>query len=393
LEVNSLFDVHTRIFGVIYYFRTLNYGATLFFPWNISIKNTDKSTDVFLIDDFGERKINTINQHPIEEIMHNMQKIFSADMSEENKREQIEIFFSYYYYILYLEDSSFIVNLSDKNGNAIELSKQGSPQKEIDERIDAKYIMTSDNEDFRLDFYSDTIAYLTINTFSSEEKDSNSYIDFLKNSFKLIAEKQCKYLFIDVKNNGGGSSGNVFLLLDCLFDNDYKVFGYISQKRRSKEYIKEYEKNYGISGWITKDKKYSFGYGYCERQNEIDYPFTGTLFLLQSDKTRSASLDLSSAIKASRRGIIIGTPTGEPVSEYSEGLVFEMPNTKIVFQCATGFFAQSSGSIDDKWIKPDISVDFKQTKINEAILNRFIDVARKQYPSFFSDFKPEKITD
>jgi hypothetical protein len=389
IEINSLFDAHTHIRGGIHYFKGLNYGSSLFFPWNIYIEKKD----VFLENDFEKQKIIRINQHSIEDIIHNLQHIFSADMSEDNKREQTEIFFPYYYYLLYLEDTVFTVSVLNSDNNIIELSKQGSTQKEIDERINTKYIITRYDEDFYLDFYSDSIAYLSINTFAYEEEGANSYIDFLKNSFKLISEKQSKYLFIDIKNNGGGSSNNVSLLLDYLFKDDYKIFGWVSQKRRSKAYIKEYEKGYKISGGLTKDRKYEINYGYFERQNEIDYPFTGTLFILQSSKTRSASLNLSSMIKSSRRGIIIGTETGEPVSEYSQGLVFEMPNTKTVFQCATGFFTQSSGSMNDKWIQPDIYVDFKQTKIGGKMLNKFIDIARKQYPSFFSDFKPEKIID
>jgi hypothetical protein len=390
LEINSLFDAHTHIRGVMHYFKEINYGSSLFFPWDICIEKND----VFLIDDLKKQKIVTINQHSIEDILRDLQYIFSADMSEDTKCEQIEIFFAYYYYYLYLEDSVFTVSILDSNNHVIELSKHGNPQKEIDRRINTKYMMTSDDEDFRLDFYSDSIAYLKVNTFDSQEEDSSLYIDFLKRSFKLITEKQSKYLFIDIKNNSGGSSYNVFCLLDYLFKDDYKVFGWVSQKRRSKAYIKEYEKGYGISGALTKDKKYEINYGYFERQqNETNYPFTGTLFLLQSNKTRSASLCLSSTIKASRRGIIIGMPTGEPASEYSQGLVFEMPNSKLIFQCATGFFTFPSGSTDDKWIQPDIYVDFKQIKIDTQILTRLIDIARKEYPSFFSDFKPAKITD
>ena len=348
----------------------------LFFPCEIQVFIENKQ--LFFTNNGKNNEILTINQHSANDIINSMEKIYSADISQKNKQKDISIFFPLYYYFIYQEHQYFTIKFRDTLTGISEIEIAGTSLEMVKEKIRKQSIPQID-KDYFLDFYADTIAVLTINTFNRSNIDL--YQSFLKNSFQQIAEKNCKYLFIDIKNNGGGSSNNVNLLLDYLFSDDYRFFGGVSEKKRSKAYIKKYEDKEDRKR--NKKLQIIVDYGFFERTENVDNPFTGTLFLLQSNLTASASLDMSSAIKSSRRGIVLGEPTGEPACEYSQALVFEMPNSKLSFQCATGYFLMPSGSSDEKWIQPDIEIDFTEDIINLSTLQKWIDLAGKQYPAFF----------
>ena len=378
LNTNSLFDNHTKTHAIFYHPEKHAFllNDCFFFPYKITILLDSKQ--LFFNHDEKMYKILEINHHPADEVIDNMEKIYSADISQKNKQNDIEIFFPLYYYFIYLEKDSFNIKFEDTLNKVNDMQTNGVNLKIVREQINRKSIIKIDME-YDLVFYTDSIAVLTINTFN--RKNQEIYKSFLKNSFQQIAEKNCQYLFIDIKANTGGSSHNVSLLLDYLFEDDYKIFGWISMKRRSEFYIKKYEEKEEKKQ--NKKQKMVMDYGFFEREEDVVNHFTGTLFLLQSNLTASASLDMSSAIKSSRRGIILGEPTGEPACSYSQGLVFEMPNSKFSFQCATGYFLMPSGSFDDKWIQPDIEIDFTKDTINLATLQKWIDLAEKQYSSFF----------
>jgi hypothetical protein len=376
MNTNFLFDNHTKM-HLIFYHPEKNISLLqdiLFFPWQITIEDTV----IYLIDNQIKKEIISINQHSSREVLNKMLKIFSADISMENKIEDISSRFPLYYYFTYLENSIFNVKVVDNNSDIKELEQQGITLKEVKEVIPVEDSFAS-NENFRVDFFTDSIALLHVNTFASEE--SNVFETFLSNSFNKIAEKKCKYLFVNIKNNSGGSSANVALLMDYLFHGEYYIFGSCDVKRRSKAYIREYETR------LTKKKNKHLlsicSYGFFERTREIQHPFLGTLFILQGAGTRSAALDLSAAIKTSRRGILVGKPTGEPACSYSQGLAFQLPYSKLKFQCATGYFAMSSGTENNLWITPDIDLDFTQFEFNIANFSFLIKNAREKYPSFF----------
>ena len=380
LEANSLFDNHTKMHYIFHNpLRIDEFYNSHLFPWDIDVVENK----LYLINQHGKQEIITINQQSTEEVMADLNKVFSADISEENKQTKIKHFFPLYYDLCYHKqnNSHFTITLQDIYGNITDLSKEGKGKQEVKEKIIANMAYTTQTtEDYQLGFYEDSIAVLTVNTFSYS--DNSDYISFLDNSFKTIAEKSCKYLFIDIKNNGGGSSQNAFYLLDYLFDDDYKIFGYITLKRKSAAYIKEYGIEEG------QKKRYKKGeniidYGFFERIREVQHPYTKTLFLLQSNETASAALDMSIAIKSSRRGIVLGTPTEEPACSFSQAIVFTLPNTKLTFQSATGFFINPSGSHDIQWIQPDIMVDVDTTAITNSTLNSWIALAKKLYLGFF----------
>jgi hypothetical protein len=386
-ETNPLFDNHTKIHHIFHNPIAHYYGTEIFFPWDLKIIDEN----LYLLDEKGQMRIVSINKYNATDILRDMKKIFSADISDANKNQQIETNFPLYYYLTCLERGAFTLERKtfsvevEHPANSIEtITAQGKTEEEVKAEIAKKNSYNKYDEPFQFELVDDSIALLTVNTF--ETLEGSVYADFLENSFKQISQSNCRYLFIDIKNNGGGSSMNALFLLDYVYKDDYNIFGSVSTKRVSKAYTKEYGREpLGEQIHYNGQGKYVQYYDFFARQKEVLYPFEGTVFLLQSYQTASSALDMSAAIKSSRRGIVIGNPTGEPATSFSQGVVFQLPYSKLYFQCAIGLFVMSSGSSDDKWIQPDIYKDITKMELNQINLKEMIKEARLNYLGFFKE--------
>jgi hypothetical protein len=223
LNTPALFDGHTQICeNYFHYLWEKKYDSTtLFFPYNVKIENNI----LYLIHNGQELKIQSINKHIATDVLTQMYQVFYADQPLSAKNKQIALYFSIYYTLIYGESGFFEVDVANNNGDIINLSANGKSQKEIEIDIANKRIHHQSpryEKDYCLNFYPDNIALLTVNGFDADLGEK--YLDFLSESFKEITERQCKYLFIDISQNTGGSDHNVNLLLDYLFENDYKIF-------------------------------------------------------------------------------------------------------------------------------------------------------------------------
>jgi hypothetical protein len=393
LNTPALFDGHTMICEN--YFRypwVLQYdSATLFFPYNVKIENNM----LYLIHNGQELKLQSINKHIAADVLKQMYQGFHADQSLSVKNKQISLYFPFYYILIYDEKSFFEVEVVNDNGEIINLSANGKPREEIETDITNKRINHQSprydyKKDYCLNFYPDNIALLTVNSFSYDLGEK--YLNFLSESFKEITDRQCKYLFIDISRNLGGSDHNADLLLDYLFENDYKIFGSVAEKRLPKIFMKKLRELKATKHLNTLKNAYSkrsnntkdvLFYTFHRRSENVLYPFTGQIFLIQSDYTVSAALTMSSAIRTSRRGVLIGEPTGQPANFYAELIPVELPYSKLLVTCSISHCIYSSGSSHDKWIEPDIYLDLDKTELNEQTLNNLIEQCKKEYPHFF----------
>jgi C-terminal processing protease CtpA/Prc len=324
-----------------------------------------------------------------------MQHTFHADISKAVKNRKIVLYFPLYYNLIYHEkDNLFEMEIVNIDGEIINISSKGKTAREIKNDLSTKQLSSSRYKNhYQLDFYSNDIALLTVNNFGYYELgEEETYLAFLAESFKTIAKRQSKYLFIDISQNTGGSDHNAMFLLDYLFDSDYKIFGAIYEKKISKTYINLLRKyNYtehirelksAYSKYVNNTQHVMF-YTFYERIKDVLHPFTGTIFLIQGDKTASAALTMSSAIRTSRRGLLIGDPTGEPANFYAEIIESKLPYSKLPIACAISHTIFSSGSSHDQWIEPDIYLDLDKTELNEQTLNNLIEQCKKEYPHFF----------
>jgi len=321
LNSNRFFDGHT---GLKWYFgwggtgslEIISDTAFLFPPKKIRI---DRG---ILYAEDGTFKILSINGRQVDEIIATMRNILESGKHNYIKDCTIEDNFSTYYCLLFGSSKQFELTV-EQDGKIANEEWQGVAKKDI---LDANNNTVSH---FDL-IIKNNIALLTVNTFDGMLFEE--FHTFLDSSITQIKQANVEFLFIDVSENGGGSDRNVTLLLDYLYPADYYfLYGYA-------------ETESGTKG------------GEWERQNEVDAPYLEKLFILQSYKTFSASMDFSSAIKTSNRGIVIGEMTGDPAYSFSNIKKQNiMPNTGMYFTCASGFYAMPSGSHNCKLgILPDV---------------------------------------
>jgi hypothetical protein len=313
----------------------VKYDSALYFPWEVNIKENM----LYVTYNGQELKIQSINKQAVDDVLKQMQHCFHADVALYAKNKLIVRYFPYYYILVFPNDNIlFEIEVVNTNGEIMNIMEKGKTKEETQTNIAAQQIFSPRYKKiYQLDFYPNDIALLTINKFHYDSEED--YSIFLSESFKTITEHQSKYLFIDISCNGGGSDYNVFSLVDYLFEDDYKIFGSVFENRISKAVIKQIGRwnyiKYGLKQKRNAYTKYSnntiYGMTYCfyERQNDILYPFTGQIFLIQGYRTASSSVTMSSIIKASRRGIVIGESTGQPASLYANNIKDKLPYSKL----------------------------------------------------------------
>ena len=379
LNTNHLFDGHT---GLKRYFerRTTIPDSALLFPSNlISVEQGS----IYFNENSKRFKILSINGLHSSKLISTMRSLIGDDQITYIKDCTIEDYFSTYFFHLY-GSNNFYNLIIEHDGDQRQLTLQGVLKKDL---------YTEDEiVPFALNIQDD-IALITVNSFGL--RYFKEFQVFLNNSIKQIRQANVKYLFIDISENSGGSSDNVNLLLDYLYPVDYCFLsGYATiryserhlEDRRETFFIRyedkeEAEKKYNL--WKKSiESEYETGGGEWERIYNVDSPYLSKLFVLQSYKTFSASLDVSSAIKSSNRGLLIGEPTSDPAYNFSQAIGLEMPNTKIRFMCATGFYAMPSGSHNSKiGILPDVYCHHKDLramkKDTDLLFNYFKSIITK----------------
>ncbi|MCL1974390.1 MAG: S41 family peptidase [Bacteroidetes bacterium] len=351
LRTNYLFDGHTGLKWHFEEWETIPDSAFLFPQTLINVMQGN-----LFLNENATQRILTINNQPINEIVATMRSLIGDDQTSYSKDCRIEENFSTYYYHLFGSSVSYTLTFEQQE-KTIKRIFQGVK----------KYDVYHNNEllPFELTI-RDTIALLTINDF--DLRYLREFPIFLDSCFTQIAKSRIEYLFIDVSENVGGSSDNVNLLLDYLYPAHYYFLDGYGIRRYSENYIDNYrwyfnnryndieEAEKAYNTWKSSIKsEYETESYVWERVNEVTNAYLGKLFVLQSYKTFSASLEFTSAIKSSNRGILIGEPTSNPAFCFTDQIGLRMPNTNIFFGCASAFYAVPSGNSNaNVGILPDV---------------------------------------
>ena len=339
INTNRLFDGHT---GIKWY--NLPKSAFLFPPKQIRVER-----GIMYIGEGTETcKINSINGKSASEIINTMRNLVEAGKPIYIKDCTIEDDFPIFFFLLYGSCEKFSLAI-EQNGKKSQIALQGVTTKDV-------YYGTNEPK-FDL-IIKNGIALLTVNTFNGDFFEE--FQTFLDSSFKQIKQADINNLFIDVSENSGGSDNNVSLLLDYIYPDDYYfLYGYALDKDSIVE----------GSEWL--------------RNHEVESPYLGKVYVLQSYKTFSAAMDFASAIKTSDRGIIIGEMTSDPAYSFSNATGFRLPNTGIWVSCAQGFYAMPSGSHNcNVGILPDVYChrrDLDVLKKNTNTLFEYFESMLKKY--------------
>lgn len=202
-----------------------------------------------------------------------------------------------------------------------------------------------------------TTALLTINTFND-----NSLVLFLDSIFQTTQHPG--NLIIDLRRNGGGSSGNGFELLGWLTDSTFKSGLSVLRKYRP-----------GNRSWgdqpdeiVLTDRKWD------PKNRNI---FKGKVVVLTGPDTYSAAEDFVLVFKHLKRGTTIGQVTG---GSTGQPMMFQLPMGGMGAVCSKRELMVDSTEFIGKGIRPDIEVDYTLKGIlsgNDEALQKALEILNK----------------
>jgi C-terminal processing protease CtpA/Prc len=213
-------------------------------------------------------------------------------------------------------------------------------------------------------------AYLKIDSFINYRKEVNP--DKIYDPiFKAINKENRKYLILDVRNNGGGSSEAKTRLLAHLIDKNFRTVKRITINtldfEDTKQYLWTWDKsalNPNRLGFNKNpDGTYDMRPFVMEELQTVKpdkIQFKGQLIVLTSKSNSSASTNLLAALKNHREVTMIGEETGGSIEGVTAGVIFFMtlPESELRTRLPA---LRHYNDIDNfeigKGIKPDINIE------------------------------------
>lgn len=221
------------------------------------------------------------------------------------------------------------------------------------------------SRDFELKMLPNNIALVTVNTMSDgpgEEK-------FMAENFPAMSK--ASGVILDLRENGGGSSSVGYNILSYFVDKPFKD---------SSWYTREYHPTFrpwGQSDKVFGQEAEAISMEQIKQTRNGVEPYLGPMIVLSSPRTFSAAEDFLVAYKPTKRGLIVGEPSG---GSTGQPLQISLPGGGSARICSKhDTFADGSEFIGVGVI-PDIVVHPKVTDYTEgkdAVLERAVEEIRK----------------
>ncbi|MEL6660513.1 MAG: S41 family peptidase [Bacteroidota bacterium] len=221
-----------------------------------------------------------------------------------------------------------------------------------------------DFDKFHFEAINDSIAYLSIPSFSSGETEFEA---FYASQFRQIKALGINHLILDIQANGGGTEGNENLLFSYLLDTALQKYRAVSmlpqpflKDQNNPDYVADQwrlEDTMAYRGDFTLSSNYFSDLGYTVPDPDLVYK--GKLYTLISGQTFSGGAEFASLLRMSGRSIFIGEETGGTyegnVSGYSETV--KLPYTNITVDIPTVHFQMNvTPEVRARGIMPDYTV-------------------------------------
>jgi C-terminal processing protease CtpA/Prc len=237
---------------------------------------------------------------------------------------------------------------------------------------------------FHLSFgNSNEMALLKIGTFAPS--NGNTYRRFVKHAFKRIKEKQCDNLIIDLRDNGGGSSGWVEYLYSFLDSTGHNtpsnIIGKASKLARSRGSLskpaarwmirKFYKRDENVSAFLKlyelEDGKLDTFYFEQRTKQRKRFVFPGNCYLIINGLTASASVDFTNTFKQNQRGVVVGEPCLGPIrGTFGNPTLYMLPHSHMKISMSTiRYNYDNTFQYDPEPIMPDYVVP---TKVSDLAL-------------------------
>ncbi len=183
---------------------------------------------------------------------------------------------------------------------------------------------------------ANNLGIITINTCPN----GNEYIKGFRDFFSAVDENKIMNVTVDLRKNGGGSSGVIQQFLSFIDIESYMFIGNNTYYNIPKDFRD-----------VTPN----------------DPPlFKGNIYLLTSNSTFSAATDFVVILQANSIAKVVGQPTGNIPSFFGNMKQGNLPNSKLVFQYATTRFKYPVSEDEQyKAITPDYPIEYSKRDIIE----------------------------
>jgi hypothetical protein len=235
----------------------------------------------------------------------------------------------------------------------------GEVKKYILEGTLSKGEMRLPSNPYTFKIINNNTALLTLDTFMPIPNQDTCRV-FLKGAFTEIKEKSIGNLIIDIRKNFGGDSRNRNMLLEYLTDRPYK--------NSKGSYQKVSEPLIQVCKELGVYEKYLKGYKPGDmifyepslvKPEPTPLKFNGNVYVLTSRETASSAMGFADIIKYNKIGKIVGEETGDTVISFSNSLLFELPNSRLVARSSTQYSIGLSAEKHGKGVIPDYKVEFQ----------------------------------
>jgi hypothetical protein len=348
--ISKVGDIHTTIEPSD---ETLNYLETKskLFPFDVRIVDkkvfiaSNNSSDTSI--QVGSR-ILKINNQSIDKVLSRLESSFSDEGTNETfKLKRVEQRFTFQYHLIYgyskifkLEYSidnklSYIKNIFAQPFSTIKENRTKNQLKYPNLKSlfpKSPYLTLSINKE-------KNIATLTIKWFQNDilQSANEEFKPFIDSTFDVIKSKKIDNLIIDIRNNGGGESGNASYLYSYLTN---RPFRFLYAMEASQKICNDDKKNGVNYKFLKSTGKYQttdstttlpqfFG---LNTQQPMPNNFSGNLYLLIDGLTTSAAPQFVSLVKQNRKVIIVGEETpGSLLGGSGRGYsYFYLPNSGLL---------------------------------------------------------------
>lgn len=335
------------------------------FPFFVDISNDSIYVSFYCGNDAslfqGGEQILKINGIDATCMVHNMESLFSGELSSIKHRGIADRFRLLIWMIYGFEDDYELLVKTNQN-EIRQITISGVTNDEFLENI--KRMPKSNQPNYSFDLFEDNkTALLKIKSFG----DLDGFCAFADSAFAIINKKEIENLIIDIRNNLGGRSVVVDSLMNYIYNDEYAQYKKI-EMRISKELQERYNVRYPDRyEWISNfaiDSVVNQGSNTIHPLNTKNH-YNGKLFLLTNTLTYSAAASFAGMFRELELGIIIGEETGGRIEYYGDYWFIEAPNTKINFHVSPKRFIQYGGTDYNRGVIPDFIVADK----DDAILN------------------------
>jgi hypothetical protein len=263
---------------------------------------------------------------------------------------------------------------SPLDGTIQSIAVDGITAAELTRRFESRYADVARAEQNRppVDLtYRDGIPILTVRTFGGRTISNAGidYPDFLRSTFRELADRNAQNLILDVRNNGGGSDEYGKLLAAYLIDDTFDYYRYLEVNRDSFAFLDHSSMSNSDlprNRFTANERgKYDFvGHPNLGPQQPLEPNFTGDVYILINGASFSATGEFTSVVHHHRRATLVGEECGAGYYGNTSGMMVRitLPNSGLGVRiplvrytmAVSGYEPTDRGLIPEHHVEPAI---------------------------------------